>query len=275
MFRALHRLTSYVRYYLDSLSKHSVRSPSVFSFITRVLETEKQNPVFDSIESLKKNSFRNKTKINHQDFGTGGKPPLNPLLKTGGEHRRSRSLRVSKIARRTSVSPKYGKLLYRMVDFYKPSYALELGTSLGISAMYQASAMNEDGSFYTLEGSPELVELAKKNFSQLGLENVNIISGEFSETLPKQLEKIPTLDYAFFDGNHTEEATLEYFEICLTKANLKSVFIFDDIHWSEEMERAWEKIKKYPQITLTIDLFRFGLCFFFPNEYKKHYMLGF
>jgi hypothetical protein len=38
--------------------------------------------------------------------------------------------------------------------------------------------------------------------------------------------------------------------------------VFDDIHWSEGMERAWEEIKRDPAVTLTIDIFFVGLVFF-------------
>jgi hypothetical protein len=39
------------------------------------------------------------------------------------------------------------------------------------------------------------------------------------------------------------------------------VLIFDDIHWSRDMERAWAAIKKDPRVLLTVDLFFIGLVF--------------
>ena len=75
-------------------------------------------------------------------------------------------------------------------------------------------------------------------------------------------------DFVFFDGNHNLKPTLDYFEQCLNKVHEKSVFVFDDIHWSKNMEMAWNTIKTHPQITISIDLFEMGLVFF-NKEHKK------
>jgi hypothetical protein len=81
------------------------------------------------------------------------------------------------------------------------------------------------------------------------------------------------VDFAFFDGNHRYEPTLRYFELCLAHRTDNSVFVFDDIHWSEEMERAWEAIKAHPDVTITVDLFYIGLVFFRKGRPKQHFWL--
>ena len=48
-----------------------------------------------------------------------------------------------------------------------------------------------------------------------------------------------------------------------------SILIFDDIHWSQEMETAWEEIKKDESISLTIDLFFIGIVFFRKEQLVK------
>jgi hypothetical protein len=44
--------------------------------------------------------------------------------------------------------------------------------------------------------------------------------------------------------------------------------IFDDIHWSEGMEKAWLEIKKNKEVSCTIDLFFVGVVFF-RKEFKE------
>ena len=73
----------------------------------------------------------------------------------------------------------------------------------------------------------------------------------------------------FFDGNHKKEATLRYFQLCIEKANPETIFIFDDIYWSLEMIEAWMEIKNHPQITLALDVFQFGICFFRKEKLAK------
>jgi predicted O-methyltransferase YrrM len=82
------------------------------------------------------------------------------------------------------------------------------------------------------------------------------------------------VDFVFFDGNHQKQPTINYFEICLQKAHEKSVFVFDDIHWSEEMEQAWAYIKNHPKVTVTIDLFWIGIVFFRTEQVKEHFIIN-
>ena len=83
--------------------------------------------------------------------------------------------------------------------------------------------------------------------------------------------RIPNLIY--FDGNHQKEATLHYFEKLLPLAHNDSVFIFDDIHWSGEMEEAWEQIKAHPRVRVSIDTFYWGLVFFRKEQKKEHFTI--
>jgi predicted O-methyltransferase YrrM len=87
------------------------------------------------------------------------------------------------------------------------------------------------------------------------------------------LNSLPKLDLVFFDGNHQKVPTLDYFHHCLTKAHENSIFIFDDIHWSSEMDEAWQQIQGHEQVSLTIDLFQFGLVFFRKGIAKQHFTL--
>jgi hypothetical protein len=43
-------------------------------------------------------------------------------------------------------------------------------------------------------------------------------------------------------------ATLDYFDLLLPTITNNTVWIFDDIHWSSEMDEAWEMIKKHPKL---------------------------
>ena len=50
----------------------------------------------------------------------------------------------------------------------------------------------------------------------------------------------------------------------------ESIWIFDDIHWSDDMEEAWEIIKNHPKVTVTIDTFQWGIVFFREEQKKEH-----
>jgi predicted O-methyltransferase YrrM len=163
-------------------------------------------------------------------------------------------------------------MLFRLVDFFKPETVLEMGSSLGISSMYLHFG-NQKAKMISLEGSPEIAKLARENFKLLGAD-IELLEGNFSETLQTALEKLKKIDLAFIDGHHAELPTLSYFEQILPYCNEDSVLIFDDIYWSDEMAAAWEKIKLNSAVTLSVDLFYFGIVFFKKDfKEKQHFTL--
>ena len=106
----------------------------------------------------------------------------------------------------------------------------------------------------------------------MGNANVNYVAGNFNTTL-KDVCKNKEYDFVFFDGNHTKKATLDYFRVCLISKHNDSVFVFDDIHWSKEMKEAWMEIKEHPEVTVTVDLFQWGVVFFRKEQRKEHFTI--
>lgn len=248
----------YLKHLLQSRSK--IESAFVQELYDEVIKSDKKYYAFEEIEGIRTTLKQNNETINITDFGAGSR--INP----------SNQRKVSDIAKNSAKAANLGQIMFRLINHLKPENLLELGTSLGISGCYQYGA-NRKGNFTTMEGCPETAKVAAKVFKSFNANDVNIVVGDFNKTLPKTIEKLPTLDYAFFDGNHQKEPTLNYFQESIKKANENSVFIFDDIHWSKGMEEAWEEIKNHPQVTVTIDLFWIGLVFFKKEENKSNYIL--
>jgi len=121
---------------------------------------------------------------------------------------------------------------------------------------------------YTIEGNEGLYQIAKDNYHAY-IRNpnceVNFIHGLFRDKLPGILQTTESLDLLYIDGDHQKQATLLYFNWCAEKANPKSIFIFDDIYWSQGMKEAWQEITQSPKVTLCLDLYRLGIVFFNPG----------
>jgi hypothetical protein len=80
----------------------------------------------------------------------------------------------------------------------------------------------------------------------------------------------------FIDGNHRKDATIRYVKQAMPKTHNDSIIVLDDIHWSEEMDEAWEEIKKLTEVKVSIDLFQFGILFFRQeHKQKEDYILKF
>ena len=147
---------------------------------------------------------------------------------------------------------------------------MELGTSLGIGT-HAMHLGNSKSNITTIEGCPNISAFTRANFENHSLEKINLITGNFNDVIKNLKPK--TYDLIFFDGNHEKEATLNYFETLLQTAHNDTVFIFDDIYWSESMTEAWETIKKHPQVTVTIDTFFWGFVFFRKEQVREHFTI--
>jgi predicted O-methyltransferase YrrM len=179
---------------------------------------------------------------------------------------------VGTICRMASKNRPWALTLFRLVRALDPKGCLELGTCLGVSAAYQAAALQVNGSggrLTTLEGNPYRATIARENLSKLGLDRVEIGVGLFTETLQPALEDLGVVDYAFIDGHHDGKATVAYYRAILPFLAERSVVIFDDIAWTPDMKRAWAEITADPRIVVAVDLFKVGICVVAKEPGKK------
>ncbi len=255
----------YLNYYFTASNGkgHGIHSPFVFQFITKVLNDKMPYPAYEKVENLRNKLLADKTELTIADFGAGS-----AVNKT---NKRT----VAEIAKNSAKPKKFGQLLFRIIREYQPPTIVELGTSLGITTSYLSLARPE-AKLITLEGAKEVAKTANENFQTLGLKNYSLIEGNFDNTLSAVVSGLTTVDFAFIDGNHRQEPTERYFKEMLSKTHNESIIIFDDIHWSKEMEQAWETIKSHPAVRCSIDLFFIGIVFF-REEFseKQHFSIRF
>jgi precorrin-6B methylase 2 len=153
-------------------------------------------------------------------------------------------------------------ILFKLIRKFRPSTCLELGACMGLSASYQASALelNGKGRMITIEGDSSLAWLAGKNFDSLGLKNAEVVNGRFQDKLPEVLEKFKPFDFVFIDGHLDGKATVNNFDLILPYLSEKAIFVIDNISWSESMKKGWEKIELNEKIKLTFYLRQMGIC---------------
>ena len=158
-------------------------------------------------------------------------------LGAGSKSIKSSRSTINTLTKKVQSRPEKAQILFRVVSFFQKKNILEIGTSLGLTTAYLSKA-NKDGKVTTIEGDPKVSSLAQKNFKTLKLKNIELINQPFDQIIPQLLKN--KFDLIFFDGNHSKEATLRYFYWLAEQANEDSIFIFDDIYWSNEMKQAWE-----------------------------------
>jgi len=245
----------YLHYYFTAASGkgHGIHSPFVFDFVTRVMNDQGPYPAWAAIEELRGWLLRDQRLLGIEDMGAGSVYAGTGLRK------------ISDIARRAAKPPRLGQLLFRIAHHYQPATVLELGTSLGLSTAYLATGA-PGARVISMEGSGPIIETAAENLHLLGVD-AELLQGNFDVLLEPLLEKIGPVGLAFVDGNHRYEPTLRYFHLLMAHMSAPAVLIFDDIHWSADMERAWAAIRADSRVYMTIDLFFIGLVFL-RDEFK-------
>jgi predicted O-methyltransferase YrrM len=263
VYSSFELVKKYFSYYFHASNSkgHGMHSPFVFDFILNVLNNQSNYSAPMEVEALRKKYLSDPESLKVVDLGAGSR--------TGAGEVKA----VSGIAQSALKNKKYARLMYRLARHYQPSEILELGTSLGVTTAYLALA-NPAAKVSTIEGNPFIRKKAMEGFQFLSISNIESLEGNFDRELPLLLSKKNKIDLAYIDGNHKKEPTLTYFGEILEKIHDHSILVFDDIHWSAEMEEAWEEIKNHPAVQYTIDIFFLGFVFFRKEfKVKQHFSI--
>lgn len=256
MYSSFQLAQKYFNYYLHASSRkgHGMHSPFVFDFILNVLNNKSNYQPQLEIEQLRNQLLKDKRIVEIEEMGAGSRIDS------------SKQRAVSQLARSALKSKRLAQVLFRLARHYQPKTIVELGTSLGITTCYLSKA-NPASSIITIEGNDATATIAKENFQKLGCANIQLLQGNFDNLLPNIMSQLPFIDLAYIDGNHRYEPTINYFRQFLSKTHNDTILVFDDIHWSTGMEKAWEEIKTHPSVQYTIDIFFLGFVFF-RQEFK-------
>ena len=254
----MYQILAYIKFLIHSKNQHGVHSPFIYDFVTKCLYDKKKYAAYNKLDSYRTYLKTSDTIIQITDLGEGSK-----ILD-------SKKRSVRKMIQTSSSSKKESRLLYRLVNYFKIQSTLELGTSLGMGT-YALAIASDDINITTIEGCPNTSDYANERFNALKVKNTIFIKGDFTSIIPSLQNN--NFDLIFFDGHHNKAATIQYFEILLSKAHNESVFILDDIYWSRGMTEAWEYIKAHNAVTITVDCYYLGFVFFRKEQVKEHFKI--
>ena len=256
----LFQIKSYLKFLWESKNEHAVHSPFVFNLLTKCFYDRKKKPEYVILKKYRKSLLENKNTIEVTDFGAGSK-----IFK-------SNTRQISKIAKTAGITLRRAELLFRIVQYFQPKHILEIGTSLGL-ATSALSLGNKNTKIITLEGCQNTMSVAQNQLKKINSNNIEFKVAEFDTYLKNSNLKSQIFDLIYFDGNHQKQATLDYFESLLPTITNDTVWIFDDIHWSLEMQEAWKIIQNHPKVTVTIDTYQWGFVFFRREQPKEHFII--
>jgi predicted O-methyltransferase YrrM len=258
--RILSTVPHHIEYFLLEVDDHALHAPLVYDFYRKCICGLRRRQPLEAVEELRGKYLKSDEQIEVRDFGAGGS--------------RSVVRSVARIAANSASTTRTCLFLQQLVAWLRPGRVVELGTSLGFSAMYLAA--DKTTAVTTVEGCPNTAAVAARNFQQLGYSNIELLVGPVERHLPEYLEKCHRdLDLVFLDANHRKTAVLQYIAQLIPHLSPKAVVVVDDIRWSAGMKAAWEDIRKHPVFRLTADLGRHGVLFTHGLPERNHYFLRF
>lgn len=248
----------YIKYRWNAKGRHGTHSPFVYNFVDNCLQIEIEPQFKLDRKKLYKTLRNNRRKITVQDFGVGSK-------------RLGNQRQISQLYNTSSSKGKYGDLLYKLSKHYKPGRILEFGTSLGIGTIH-LSIGNPEANIVTVEACTETRNEALKNFKSLDCKNIQSIQATFSDFLKSYSDE--AFDLVFIDGHHDGTALLKYLEELEKYTHNDTIFILDDIRWSDSMFEAWDSLEKSEDYHVTMDLFRMGIVLKRKQQEKEQFVIS-
>ena len=247
----------YIRYLLRAKGPDSIHSPFVFDFYNAVLAHPYRFYSHEILEEKRTEILQDRTVIEFEDPGAVKK---------------IRRDEIRNLASRSLMPAEKATLLFQLSHWLRPEKVLELGTSFGLTTAYLAKAFPSE--ITTFEGVSPIAERARTLWDSLDIYNIDSRTGKVEEMLPDFLqdpENHP--DLSIVDADHSYESTLRNFQLLADVAKDSTCIVFDDIYWSAGMGKAWEAIKADARVTVSIDVYGFGIVFFRKASKKENFVL--
>jgi predicted O-methyltransferase YrrM len=253
----MHQSRSYWSYFRRSKGRHGVHSPFVFQLADSCLTTK-----VDKNFNIQRKKWYRVLRADRETF---------PVTDLGAGSKQLRQLRSKRDLLKISSSKGiYGDVLWQLAHYFRPKTVLELGTSLGIGTVHLKKGSPESH-IITVEGCSNTLAKASQTFDYWNLGGITTICSSFDAFLDHPAFAL--YDLVFIDGHHDGSATLDYLTRLQNQSHDETLFILDDIRWSNDMWEAWQTIVEDERFHVTIDLGRMGLVWRRPQQTKEHFTI--
>lgn len=246
-------------YWLKKEDRYSLQAPFIAALYqdlkTFLKDPSKQHQDLENVRHLLLNDHE---VLEIEDYGEGSK-----------KLKKQKFRKTSDITRHSTTGQKFSRIYQFFCSLTPALHVLELGTCVGINTLYLERAVK--GDLFSFEGAKALWLKAQQYRKG---QHTTYLLGDIREELPLHLQKRPIVDFALIDATHNYQGTTTYFKMLLPHLHEGSIIIIADIHWSKEMELAWNEIKIHQLVSLSLDFYECGVLFFKKGLAKSHYILS-
>lgn len=237
-----------------------VHSPFVFNLITKVIGERNPYYAYALAEGVRSRLLARRDPV---------------LWSRNPAYSPARIHTLAEITGREAVSPACGALLFRLANYFKSKYILQVGAGAGISTLY-LTAYASDVQATVLESDPVLAAIAREAVGRTSAYPVRFLTGPYREMLSGALQEMPQVDFVFFHtAREGAESSRALFCEAVRFVHAGTVFVIDGIRAGRSMKAFWKEACAHPAATVTVDLYSLGLIFFDPKLYKRNYIVYF
>ena len=228
---------------------HGIHSPFLFHLITTVIEDRKSIPAYKNYKDFKNNALRLLSNLSKES-----------LAKMCNEFNLRASSRRN-LYKKAELSFRYGKLVFRLINSFKPSSISIYGPSLGVNLAVIASLDDQIPIYQTTINHPFCDELLKDS----ALTNV-YYEKEFSG--PLVYSEFIIINYRCHPLRCQEVVN----QILSTNEKICTLIIIG-IHESKEIELIWQELIESRRISVSLDLFEIGIGIINKRLQKEDFVL--
>lgn len=217
-----------------------MHSPFAYNLITKVIEEKAPFYAFDEIENFRK------TLAQRDDT-------------------------IGRITRRSTPHRHVGRLLFRLVNYFKCETVVHIGGRTGVMSLYPVMASPSRCRCFTLEEQPERMDAARAYVESKGLTNLRVMSGGYEDSLQRLQDEGIKIDMLFVDLPKKDRNASQLIRLARPMLHGRSLLVINHIRSNREMRSLWLNVKQQPQTRVTVDLYRLGIAFFDERLHKQNY----
>ena len=233
---------------------HGIHSPFLFRLITSVIEDKSNYPEYKPYKDHQTKAIR--LLANFPD------PTVNLIYK-----RFNLSLsKPKKLYKKIEFPNRFGKLIFRLIREFQPSYIFHYGPTLGVNLTLMAMAKS-DCPVYQICDEPEY-----------SLFSGDLIKySECSNILSLTENQEPSILPPFMVVNHPNNPglTRNIVQKYIANPGENDVLIIRGIHQSLEMYTLWKELIGNNSVRVTIDQFEIGIALFRKGLQKEDFIHSF
>lgn len=233
---------------------HGIHSPFLFHLITAVIEDRRRIPAYKIFKDLKNSALRLLSNLSDES-----------LSRIYNEFNLPVSSRRN-LYKKAELPLRYGKLVFRLINYFKPSAISNYGPSLGVNLAVIASLDDQIPIYHTTKNH-EYHSFYNELLKDSALTNIYYekeISGPLVDS------EFIIINYRYHPLNCQEVVN----QILSTNGKICTLIIIG-IHESKEMELIWQKLIESKKISVSLDLFEIGIGIINKRLQKEDFVLRF